>query len=556
MIKLVIIILLSIVLTVHALDTNRGIDISFGYPYETSLRGQVFVDEPTTIKFYPRNHTPTNIVVNVYTSLQDIYQSLQTSVITQVYLPGSFEYSSQSSFMKNAQGNYTAFTYQNFNNGEYSLEPSRYYTPEISKDFHNLPEFFTKDSCNDYKDFVEKYGTHYISNTVFGGQIIMTSTFTKDMIEYDVTSNLQELFTLLTSPLPLSPFSANILQNLLSDYPSTITLVGGYPEKYTSHTYREWLNTLYQNPAMTTVSITPLSGKNLDKAIRLYLDPLNLYIPSTISPRAFPTALNLNGIILIGGYNPDLPQNYKSVYPLQRYDGRGWSLQQTNITRGDVIIGNYFDKVYYVTSLPHYLLSYDIFTEKTSNITFLQSSGQVSTIINGVIYFLNIENTISFNISTGELSNSSNHMKFSHEGGATVYCDEILYILGGSTNNAESFNTITGEWSVLPDMIFVRWYLQAACINNIVYAIGGNANGILEYSTPANIEKYENGRWEVVTNFPNDRMYSTSMVIGGNIYIFSGLEASNPNVGLLNVDIFNTDNNTWNSTPLSDDMWC
>ena len=550
-------ILLSLAQNAYSLDVNRGFDISVGYSYSDSLRENVFLNAPIT------NQSPVNstgeITVELYTSLQDIYQSLGGD--NNVYPPGSFKYSEQSLFFEKSLGNYTAFTFQNFD--LFSSENGGIIADEFAYDYNSLPENFDEKTCKYYKLFLETYGTHIIDQATFGGQITMSSSFSPDIFDntgsnYRITSDLTELFNLYTKKLPLSSDELHDFNRLKEKYPSTITFIGGSSDKYSSHQSIEWVNTIPLNPVLTNVSLQQIDGKSLRKAVNLYLNN-NTQIPYIISSRVRSTALLVNGEIVLAGGSTSFTSQSDFDIPLETYSQNKWNLQESNIPSFPwSIIGEYNGEIFYLDgdgNIASFDLSLQITKQYTNGTRY--NRAQTQLIHQGIIYFFG-EYIITFNTSNKQTQNiTKNTSIYNHVFGSAVYCNGLVYVVGGVESSAvETFNLASYEWNTIKDMHDSRSYFQALCISDVLYSVGGNMNENTNLIKTINIERYYDGVWKIITDFPLQRYGSASVNINEKIYVFGGQEVSNNYVYPLNIDIYDIKSGTWNQTPLTEERWC
>lgn len=561
MLKIFFLILLSVSTTI-ALNTNRGIDISIGYPYSESLREYVYDQSyPTTYTFFPRN-TTSKINVEMYTSLQDVYQNLRQNIIAETYIPGSFKYSAQSKIFSQASGNYTAFTYQYFK--LIDSPNSGVISQDFSEDYSLLPEEFTQESCGVYKYFIKKYGTHTIHRAALGGQIVMSSSFSPEIFdkrgEINVGYLLTDLFNLFLKPLPLSPDDSEYFENLMSEYPSTIEIIGGNSEKYSTHMYKDWVNTIPVNPVLLDVMVQQLSGKDLHKAVNIYLNN-NTLLPSILLPKLYPTALIINDeLTLVGGMADSYDYSLNTpieIFPIGKYIPN-WELQPSHIPSFPMsTIGEYNGKIFYISennSIASFDMSSHFTKVYTHNTTYSTQTPRL--IYQGVIYFFGRDFVNMFSIDTLEIRIIPSNMAYFHRYGSAVYCDNLIYIVGGDDSGfVETFDPSSLEWKHVKNLKDQRSLFQALCISEEIYAVGGN---IFFNDSPniINIERFTNGKWEIITNFPLQRSNSASVNLNNNILIIGGQELSNPQVGLLNIDVYNIVENTWNLTPIDNDSWC
>ncbi|MBK8493053.1 MAG: T9SS type A sorting domain-containing protein [Saprospirales bacterium] len=108
--------------------------------------------------------------------------------------------------------------------------------------------------------------------------------------------------------------------------------------------------------------------------------------------------------------------------------------------------------------------------------------------------------------------------------------DTLVYVIGGRTpslfsiRRVERYNTTTGDWETLPDLITDRSNLITGQLHGAVYAIGGvNANPIC-----CDTEEFDGTQWTVATTDDGTPVVINSwwgggVTFGGNLYVVGGI---------------------------------
>jgi hypothetical protein len=129
---------------------------------------------------------------------------------------------------------------------------------------------------------------------------------------------------------------------------------------------------------------------------------------------------------------------------------------------------------------------------------------------------------------------------------ASAVVNGIVYVIGGNGGNTtvEAFdpagNTGLGAWSPKTDMTNGRTELTAQAVGGIVYAIGGMSScpglDTVEDFDPAGGGGA--GAWSSKTVMPTARKGLTSVQVGGQIYVFGGIDSCDGGTLLQTVESF------------------
>jgi N-acetylneuraminic acid mutarotase len=127
---------------------------------------------------------------------------------------------------------------------------------------------------------------------------------------------------------------------------------------------------------------------------------------------------------------------------------------------------------------------------------------------------------------------------------AAAVVNNIIYAIGGYRNTYlstnEAYDPSTGTWTTKAPMPTARAYLAAAAVNNIIYAIGGaNVSGILSTN-----EAYDpsTNTWTTKAPMPTPRYYLAAAAVNNIIYAIGGADVS----GYLSTnEAYNPSTNTW-----------
>jgi hypothetical protein len=113
---------------------------------------------------------------------------------------------------------------------------------------------------------------------------------------------------------------------------------------------------------------------------------------------------------------------------------------------------------------------------------------------------------------------------------ATACVDGLLYVVGGNKDDgdtlasAECFDPSTRDWRALPDMSVARSGCAAACVDGVLYVVGG----IYENGTAlASTECYapSTGAWRALPDMSVERYACAAACIDGLLYVVGGKDA-------------------------------
>ena len=245
--------------------------------------------------------SPQPILSQVYTSsasvASGIYQTQTTGFsnysilgMKPKYIPGMYYKSAQAEYFSKEvnQGRYTGFSYMEVQEWSVGISSvvtfnASYLDPYFLSWLTSLPSQFDYSTCSQFNDFIYLFGTHFLPKILFGGQVVMQSSFTESQYrekgENGVQKDLNNLFTLSTKKY-CTIAEEEQFNALNAQYQSVTSLVGGDSSKYEPTVWPEWTATIPSNPIPLTMAIIPLSSlipetdsrrPALDSAIQAYL---------------------------------------------------------------------------------------------------------------------------------------------------------------------------------------------------------------------------------------------------------------------------------------------
>jgi N-acetylneuraminic acid mutarotase len=134
-------------------------------------------------------------------------------------------------------------------------------------------------------------------------------------------------------------------------------------------------------------------------------------------------------------------------------------------------------------------------------------------------------------------------------------CDVGLMVFGGcaggpSLATAECYDPAVGQWRVLPEMSVQRYGCAAACIDGFVYVVGGETNGVFEPPTAvASAECYDpsTGRWQALPSMSFMTSGCAAACVEGLLYVVGG--EGNGAIPLSSGECYNPSTRQWHAIP-------
>mmetsp|Transcript_15380 Transcript_15380/g.23032 ORF Transcript_15380/g.23032 Transcript_15380/m.23032 type:complete len:628 (-) Transcript_15380:266-2149(-) len=466
-----------------------GIDMKIGTPVMDSLRGPVLRQSwdtnnthyfngqyyvvPDNFYFVATPSSTQQTVEQAYSSYQSVatglYQTQTQGFSVDVFHQqlGMYHGSGQGQYFaqQSQAGRFTGFSYLQVEEWKVGLSPfvSLNYTLLDTKFLSwakKLPFEFTADTCQSFKLFIELFGTHFIPETLWGGEVQMTSSFSENLYDQKgasaVKKELGRQFFLMTQK-SLTSAEQDELSTLDAQYSSRTYLVGGDPSKYKPTDWPDWAFSVPYDPIPIAMAIVPISAAipsksyALNLAIRSYLrnGVVDSYSPMPTALYGSASAVLGDKVYFVDGVNGDL--RYPNIFQVYSSERNQWNyasppptnlLNRMGTSEGGI--------VYFIggsdLDLSQCLGTFDAYHPKTDSWEALSS------------------------IPTPRCSPS------------VVSSDGIVYAIGGSidplhgayTNTVEAYDTRTKEWKLLPPIPTGRiGGTTSVAINGLIYVVGG-----------------------------------------------------------------------------------
>ena len=233
------------------------------------------------------------------------------------------------------------------------------------------------------------------------------------------------------------------------------------------------------------------------------------------------------------------------VYPrIYKFDGISWAYHDSipDYNLWDVetlLVGDY---VYLLSGWPsgatlnrRYNMNTGDWVYLTPSPSTSQTWGITSEEINGIIYLFDSNgNVFAYNIATDTWDTKTPNTATGSWDMSSILFQNEIYILGWSNSAFYKYNPANDEWTNLTDSPYQIGACAFGIINNLIYAIGGNAGGgtvasysrILRYNINTSV-------WDTAANeLSSKRHWMATAEYMGGLYVVGGIDES-----ALSVDI-------------------
>jgi hypothetical protein len=140
---------------------------------------------------------------------------------------------------------------------------------------------------------------------------------------------------------------------------------------------------------------------------------------------------------------------------------------------------------------------------------------------------------------------------------AAACIDGLLYVVGGYDNRyeddaglpcAECYDPSTGAWRALPDMSVSRYRCAAASIGGLLYVVGGED----DHEALASAECYDpsTSDWRALPDMSVKRCWCAAACVDGLLYVVGGADSSHDlKRALASVECFDPSTGAWRALP-------
>ena len=123
-------------------------------------------------------------------------------------------------------------------------------------------------------------------------------------------------------------------------------------------------------------------------------------------------------------------------------------------------------------------------------------------------------------------------MSVERSGCAAACVDGILYVVGGEGDHealasAECYDPSTSDWRALPDMSVKRCWCAAACVDGLLYVVGGADSSDDHKRALASVECFDpsTGAWRALPDMSVARADCAAACVDGLLYVVGGTDA-------------------------------
>ena len=474
-------------------------------------------------------------------------------------IPGMYSTSARVNFFSDEVQhlNYTGFSYLEIKEWKVGINSTlainaTHLDPYFNSHLTTLPSQFNYATCPQFKRFISRFGTHFFQEAIWGGQMVMQSSFTESQYDQQhasgVSDDLSELFILSTKD-DCTSFEQQEFAALNAQYETTIWSVGGDPSKYRQTDWSEWAKSIPCDPVPLSMGLVPLyslipksDGRHsaLDTAIQTYLGT-GLQLAPMPTPRTSLAAVAANNIIFFIGGDRDTGGITNVVEAYNTTENTWTTLAPMPTARRGLAAAIVKGFIYCVGGDDGYFTpmntveKYDISTNEWTTVKSMPTtrSDLAVAAVGGVIYAAGGYNEYNVMLDTMEIYNpyidkwvTSNPMPTPRMFLAAASLNNDIYFVGGaqyatSLNTVESYNTITDRWNTRASMPTYHSDLAAVTVNGLIYVLGGYNDQVRALNTMAAYNPSTN-RWNKMTSMPTARSGLAAAAVDNIIYCGGG----------------------------------
>lgn len=234
------------------------------------------------------------------------------------------------------------------------------------------------------------------------------------------------------------------------------------------------------------------------------------------------------------------------VYPrIYRFDGTSWayhdSIPDNNLWDVETLLVG--DNVYLLSGWPYgptlnrrYNMNSGDWVYLSPSPNTTQTWGMTSEELNGIIYlFDSYGNVHAYNISTDTWSSRTpNTVGGSWDMSSILFQGEI-YILGWDDFAFFKYSPTTDQWTQLANSPYQVGACAFGIINDLIYAIGGNAGGgSVAYYNSIIVYNITDNSWETSSiELSSARHWMATAEYLGGLYVVGGIDGSSISVDLV-----------------------
>ncbi len=234
------------------------------------------------------------------------------------------------------------------------------------------------------------------------------------------------------------------------------------------------------------------------------------------------------------------------VYPrIYRFDGTAWAYHDTipdnNLWDVETLLVG--DNVYLLSGWPYgptlnrrYNLNTRQWTYLSPSPNTSQTWGMTSEELNGIIYlFDSYGNVHAYNITTDSWTTRTPNTATGSWDMSSILFQGEIYILGWSNSAFYKYTPATDQWTQLADSPYQVGACAFGIINNLIYAIGGNAGGgSTAYYSSIIVYNITSNSWVTSTiTLSSARHWMATAEYLGGLYVVGGINENSQSVDIV-----------------------